>query len=194
MSAAHSHLQPVSANEAAELRALLDGVGRGERAAVGRFFDRFERDVNALVWALLGADADHDDLVSDAFEAMVKKVGQVRTVEATRAWVRQVTVNTVRMELRRRRWRRLFTRDEEGALQHPDLRIPDEAQRERTRCLYRALNRLSVDERSVLALRHLEGLELTEVAEALGQSLSTLKRHLARAEARLAVLLKGSGP
>lgn len=141
-----------------------------------------------------GADADHDDLVSDAFEAMVKKVGQVRNVEATRAWVRQVTVNTVRMELRRRRWRRLFTRDEEKALQHPDLRIPDEAQRERTRCLYRALERLPVDERSMLALRHLEGLELTEVAAAMGQSLSTLKRHLARAEARLAGLLKGSAP
>jgi hypothetical protein len=54
VSAAHSHLQPVSVSEAAELRALLEAVRLGERDAVGRFFDRFERDVNALVWALLG--------------------------------------------------------------------------------------------------------------------------------------------
>lgn len=189
MTVARSHLYPVSQTGEADLRALLDGVGRGEREAVGLFFDRFEREVNGLVWALLGADADHDDLVSEAFEAMVKKAGRVRNVAATRAWVRQVTVNTVRMELRRRRWRRLLSLDEEEALDHPDLRVPDEAERARTRALYRALGRLSDHDRTLLVLRHIEGLELTELAETLGSSPSTLKRHLVRAETRVAAIL-----
>jgi RNA polymerase sigma-70 factor (ECF subfamily) len=189
VTAARGHLQPVSDDEVAQLRALLDGLRRGERSAVGALFDRFEREVNRLVWALLGADADHDDLVNDAFEAMLKRAAEVRAPAALRAWVRQVTVNTVRMELRRRRWRRLFTRDEDAALEHPDLRVPDDAQRERTRALYRALAALSADERLVVVLRHLEGLELTEVAEATSCSLATLKRRLTRAEARLGALL-----
>jgi RNA polymerase sigma-70 factor (ECF subfamily) len=192
VTAVRSHLQPVTEDEVAQLGALLAGLRRGERQAVGALFDRFEREVNRLVWALLGADTDHDDLVNDAFEAMLKRAAEVRQPAALRAWVRQVTVNTVRMELRRRRWRRFFTRDEDAALEHPDLRVPDDAERERTRALYRALAALSADERLVVVLRHLEGLELTEVAEATGCSLATLKRRLSRAEARLGALLGAS--
>ncbi len=188
-----SHLQPVSPNEEAEVRALLEAVARGERVAIGAFFDRFEADVNRLIWSMLGADASHDDLVNQAFETMLKKVSALRQPSALRAWVRRVTVNTVRMELRRRRWQRLFSRTPEEALTYPDLRVPDEAERERARGLYHALSKLSAEERSVIVLRHVEGLELTEVAEAMELSLATLKRHLTRAEARLGALLGRSG-
>jgi RNA polymerase sigma-70 factor, ECF subfamily len=189
MTVSRSHLQPVSPSGEAEVRALLDGVTRGERAAIGAFFDRFEADVNRLVWSILGADASHDDVVNEAFETMLKKVADLRQVSALRAWVRKVTVNTVRMELRRRRWNQLFSRTPEEALDYPDLRAPSEVELERTRALYRALAKLSANERSVIVLRHLEGLELTEVADSVGLSLATLKRHLTRAEARLGALL-----
>lgn len=189
VTASRPHLRPVSDQENVALEALLREVRRKDRAAIGAFFDRFEPEVNRLVWVLLGGDADHDDLVQSAFEAMLRGVDGVRNSASVVGWVRCVTINTVRMELRRRRWRRFFSRDEEDSLECPDLRVPDDGQRERTRALYRALSRLSAEERTMLVLRHLEGLELTEVAEAMAWSLSTLKRHLSRAEDRLAVLL-----
>lgn len=191
MSAAPAHLQVVRPEEAARTQALLDGVARGDGDAISAFFTRYEAMVNRLVWRMLGADAAHDDVVNVAFEAMVRRVRDVRSPGALDAWVRAVTVNAARMELRRRRWRRLFTRqlEDDEVLAHPDLSVPDEAERERLRWLYRALDGLSADDRNMLVLRHLEGLELTEVAEALGCSLATLKRRLARAEARLAARL-----
>jgi RNA polymerase sigma-70 factor (ECF subfamily) len=185
MTAARPHLQPVNEREAVELEVLLAAVARGDREAIGLFFDRFEREVNRLVWTMLGADAEHDDLVNQAFEVMLQKIGSVRSPAAVSGWVRQVTVNTVRMELRRRRWRRFFSSEEEKALEHPDFSVPDEHERARLRALYRALDRLSVDDRTLIVLRHLEGLELTELAEAVEVSLATVKRRLARAEARL---------
>lgn len=185
MTAARPHLQPVNERDAVELEALLAAVARGERESVGLFFDRFEREVNRLVWTMLGADAEHDDLVNQAFESMLQKLASVRSAAALHGWVRQVTVNTVRMELRRRRWRRFFSSEEEQALEHPDFSVPDEHERARLRALYRALDRLSVDDRTLIVLRHLEGLELTELAEAVDVSLATVKRRLARAEARL---------
>lgn len=186
MTAARPHLQPISDREAAELVELIAGITRGEREAIGRFFDRYQREVNRLVWTMLGADADHDDLVNEAFEAMLKKIATLRIPGAMYGWVRQITVNTVRMELRRRRWRFFVSSGDDGALEHPDLSVPDEQARERLRQLYAALARLKPDDRMMVVLRHLEGLELTELAETLGCSVSTLKRHLARAEERLA--------
>ncbi|MDP1821695.1 MAG: RNA polymerase sigma factor [Archangium sp.] len=185
MNAARPHLQPVSDREAAELAELAAGIARGEREAIGRFFDRFEREVNRLVWTMLGADPEHDDLVNEAFETMLKKISSLRLPGAMYGWVRQITVNTVRMELRRRRWR-LFTSNDEAVLTHPDLNVPDEQERARLRHLYAALGRLNPDDRTLVVLRHLEGLELTELADTLDCSLSTLKRRLARAEHRLA--------
>ena len=193
MNAARPHLQPVSNEEAAELSELMSGISRGDRLAIARFFDRFEREVNRLVWVMLGADVDHDDLVNQAFETMLKKVSRVQAPAALHGWVRQVTVNIVRMELRRRRWLRLFSSNEEAALAHPDLRIPDERERERLRQLYAALGKLGADERTLVVLRHFEGLELTELAATLELSLSTLKRRLARAEEKLTRTLQGAG-
>ena len=51
-----------------------------------------------------------------------------------------------------------------------------------------ALAVLSSDERIAFSLRHLEELELTEVASACGVSLSTVKRRLKRAEERFDAL------
>jgi RNA polymerase sigma-70 factor (ECF subfamily) len=47
------------------------------------------------------------------------------------------------------------------------------------------LDRLGTDDRTVFALRFLEGLELTEVSEALGVSLATTKRRVARSWRRV---------
>ncbi len=52
------------------------------------------------------------------------------------------------------------------------------------RATYAALDRLPVDERIAFALRFIDGMELTEVAEACDTSLATIKRRLARAGAR----------
>lgn len=187
-----SHVQSASGDGESELVALLEGLARGDRVAAGRFFDCYEAEVNRIVWTLLGADSEHDDIVNDAFQSMLKGAHAVKSVAAMRGWVRAVTVNAVRQELRRRRWRRLFSPEEEG-LEHPDLRVADETERERARGLYRVLSRASGADRTVLLLRHVEGYELTELAEAMRCSLATVKRWLVRAEARLAAQLGDGG-
>ena len=52
------------------------------------------------------------------------------------------------------------------------------------RAMYRVLDALPADERMVFTLRFMSELELTEVAAACRVSLATIKRRLARAEAR----------
>ena len=187
-----THLSHVDEAELGELEGLLRALHSGNRAASGLFFDRYQQQVNSLVWALLGADAEHDDLVNAAFELMLRNIKQVRSPHALKGWVRTVTINTVRLEFRRRKWRRLFTGEQSAMLAHADLSVADASQRERTRNLYRALESLDAGARVSLVLRHVEGYELTEVAATVGCSLATIKRRLEKAEARLAIALGAS--
>ena len=59
---------------------------------------------------------------------------------------------------------------------------------EALRATYAVLEKLPADERIAFALRFVEGLELTQVAEACAVSLATIKRRLAKAEARFLAL------
>jgi RNA polymerase sigma-70 factor (ECF subfamily) len=172
-----------------ELRTLL--ARRDERAAA-YLFDTYQGEVNRIVWTLLGADADHDDIVHEAMCSILKSAHRVVDPDKLKGWVRIVTVNTVRLTLRKRRWLKLFgALDDDSEGERFEAVVPDEAQRETARRTYRALGTLPPDERSALVLRHIEGFELTEVAEAMGCSLATIKRWLSRAEDRFQRAYKG---
>lgn len=53
------------------------------------------------------------------------------------------------------------------------------------RAVYGLLSELPVDQRVALVLRRVDGLSVPEVAESMGLSVSTVKRRLKLAEARL---------
>ena len=57
--------------------------------------------------------------------------------------------------------------------------------------LYGILDQLGTRARLAFVLRYIQGMELTEVAEALRISLATAKRQLARASSRVFMLVKG---
>ncbi len=59
----------------------------------------------------------------------------------------------------------------------------------RSRRLYSLLDLLSTRERLVLVLRHVEGMTLEEIAEAMEMSLATVKRTLRHASTRLSELV-----
>jgi RNA polymerase sigma-70 factor (ECF subfamily) len=69
----------------------------------------------------------------------------------------------------------------------PDLRVvhPNPEARQAVSRLYAILDRLGSEDRIAFVLRFIEGMELTEVAAALGLSLATTKRRLAHARARV---------
>lgn len=145
-------------------------------------YDRFSKDVNRLVYRLLGPDVDHDDLVQQIFLQIIQSIGSVRDPERLAFWVRTICVNVVRSELRKRAAWRTFWRSpppaEIGDLSL-DMQAADFVNRSTD-----VLGRLSEQERLVFVLYYLEERSLPEIAEAGGFSLRTAKRRLSRARER----------
>ncbi len=165
----------------AELVALLR---TDVSAAAGALHDRYAHVVNRLVWRLLGADAEHDDIVQQVFCKVIEHARGLRDPSRLGAWVQKTTVNTVYEELRRRSVRRLFQREHTEVEFHPDLTRDSEI-RDFLLCAQKLVARLRAQDRIVFVLHFVEGHTLEEVARLCGFSLRTAKRRLNVVNTRL---------
>ncbi len=167
---------------------LVERARAGEREA----FDALVRcrldSVHRPALAILGPEADAADAVQETFVSAWRRIGDLRDVDAFDAWLGRITLNACRQQLRRRgnaRLRELPIVDDDG-LEHQlqsGERI-DERTAEADR-FDRAFARLSVEERAVLVLHHLEERPVLEIAEFLGVAAGTVKSRLFRARAAL---------
>ena len=163
--------------------AIVEGLRRGSPESALLLYDRVSARVNRLVWRLLGADPEHDDVVHQVFLNVFSSIGGLKDAAALDGWVVGLTVNTVRRELRRRKYRRLLRLDFAATVPGGEAAAADldpERQMVAHR-FYAALARMGVDERIAFTLRAIEGCALAEVAQACGCSLATAKRRVARA-------------
>lgn len=177
--------------------ALVQGVCAGNAIAMAEFHDRFALPVRRILWSIMGPDHELADLHHDVFVRALQSIGKLAEPEALPGWMNTIAVHTARSAIEkrisRRRWAAwgLAEAPQEGVSPDPMRQIDA---REALRAIHGLLDKLPVTERVAFALRFLEELELTEVAEACEVSLATIKRRLARAEARFATLARRSPP
>jgi RNA polymerase sigma-70 factor (ECF subfamily) len=169
---------PIPDNDAALVAALRAG-----RPDAGRkLFERYGRDIERVLFRVLGPDTELPDLLHDVFLAGLTSIDQVREPSALRGWLTGIAVRKARKCIvKRRRWRiiQFFAPTDmpEGEARVAPLEVS-----EALRCTYEVLARLPADERVAFALRHIDGMELTTVAASCGVSLATIKRRLVRAQ------------
>ena len=177
--------------EPADEGALVAAAIKGSSSAALALWDRYAPLVRGLLAKNLGSQADVDDGVQDVFMKVFKSLPNLRQIESLRSYIVATTLTTVRSELRKRRLRRFFfleSKDDEmpeAPIAPADLGVRVALQR-----LERALDQLKPDDRVAFCLRYVEAMELTEVAAAMGWSLASTKRYLARAKQRLWVLVE----
>jgi RNA polymerase sigma-70 factor (ECF subfamily) len=165
-----------------------DPPGSAPAAADLTFDDAFRahaRFVASIALRVLGRPSEVDDLVQDVFLCVLHRLGDLRDPAALRSWLAVITVRMARRRLRSRRMKQWFGVTDD----HDYAEIADRAASPQDRALlgelYRTLDRLPVRQRLAWTLRHVEGMDLTAVAEACDCSLSTAKRSITAAEAAL---------
>jgi RNA polymerase sigma-70 factor (ECF subfamily) len=179
----------VAVSFAGDDHALLRAFGQGDRGAAAALFDRYAALVERTIARILGSDSELADAVQEAFVRMLRSASSVRDPQALPEWVIRVAVCTAVDALRRRRRRRWLLLEPAESIE-PDAAEVDLEGREALKATYAVLDRLSIDDRTVFALRFIEGMELRQVAAACDCSLATVKRRLERAEARFAILAR----
>jgi RNA polymerase sigma-70 factor (sigma-E family) len=131
---------------------------------------------------LTGNRADAEDLVQVALAKTYLAWDKINDRTALDAYVRRAMVNTHISWWRRRKF------EEYPTDELPDQAIADHAREsEMAEVVQRALDRLPDRMRAAVILRYFEDMTESEIAQALGVSLGTVKSTVSRAVARLRV-------
>lgn len=129
-------------------------------------------------------------LTQDCFLKAWSARQRFRGESSVATWLTRIAVNLLRDHLRSRSLR-FWQKKRGSALDLVDISdwVPDGRSspegvalaRENVASVWRSVERLSAQQRSVFVLRFVEEMELDEIAGTLGMNLSTVKSHLYRA-------------
>ena len=183
---------------APESRATSDEDNVVPRAATGDadafrvLFLRHRSDVSRLVYRMLNAPADLDDVVQEVFVQVFRSLKDFRGQSKFSTWLHRVTVNVVLMHRRSARSRPVLTEEMPSELVADDGQtLPDEdAERhERMRAFQRLLAKLADKKRIVFVLHELEGMSPAEISEVVGAPVLTVRTRLFYARRELEDML-----
>lgn len=163
---------------------LYQRLVRGEARAAVLAWRAYAVMVRGLVVRALGPGAEVEDRVQDVFAVFFRKIATLKDPNALRSFLFGITIREIRTELRRRRVRHWLQLSRTGEPVET-LAVGDENARHAFERLHRVLESLDTRGHLAFVLRHFEGYELVEVAEALSCSLATVKRVLAAVETRV---------
>lgn len=142
-------------------------------------------------WSLLRDTDDADDLVQDCLVRALDGVAADRAIAAVRPWLFTIMHNLFVSRWRTMRRRRVTMRDNPAeTIEVPVAPEQDDALSRRD--LLAGLDRLTEDQRQVLLLVSVEGLEYREVASILGVPLGTVMSRLSRARDNLHAYMDGT--
>ena len=166
---------------------LVSMASMGDPKAQAAIWDRYAPLVRAIVRRSIGQESDVDDLVQEVFLRFYRNLQHLRSPEALRSFIFAISFRVTISELRSRRSRRWLRFGDSNLPTDGARAIPpaDFEAREAMAGFFSILDRLDPTDRRAFVLYHVQDLELTEVATALGVSLATIKRRLLRIGCRV---------
>ena len=171
-------------------RALVDALRSGDPHAPRRLVERFQAEVFALCFRMMGHRQDAEDVAQESFVRALRGMAGFDADRPVRPWLLGIAANRCRTALAKRGRRPGLTEDPEDRPDHrPGLIDPDDLAGELTR----ALDRLRPEYRSVFLLFHERNLPYEDIARAIDRPVGTVKTWLHRARAELAAHLTRRG-
>jgi RNA polymerase sigma factor (sigma-70 family) len=158
-----------------EVEELVRRAQRGDAIAV----EALLREVSPYVGRICGAIAldEADDAMQETLVAVFRRIGTLQEPAAFKGWVRRIAV---REAVRVARGGRVVPVDPDELHHASALSVPDGATAVEVRAI---LASLSPEQRAVLTMRHLEGLNEEEMVDVLDVAVGTVKSRLHRARA-----------
>lgn len=157
----------------------------GKRWAQREIWYRFAPMVHGLLRRSLSARRDHEDLVQEVFVRVFRRLHTLEKTTALRSFIYSFAVRVMSEEIRhfqvlQRTRTQLVLMAETGGSAPVDYEARDTLLR-----IQHILDGMKDKHRAVFVLRHVEGMDLQEIAVGLDISLATVKRYLVKAMAAI---------
>lgn len=168
-------------------------AAKGDVEAFARLVRAHSGLVYRLATRVLGAD-DAQDASQEVWIRVWRNIGKFRGESAFSTWLYKITLNTCLSSRRKEQAREA----REFGDEFPYIPAPPNSEDdpetaalagERREELFRALERVRIEHRAALVLRHMEGLSYAEVAQILDVPDGTAKGWVSRGRAALLVAL-----
>ena len=153
----------------------------GKRWAQREVWYRFAPMVYGLLRRTLSSRHEHDDLVQEVFLRVFRRLHTLEKSSALRSYIYSVAVHVVSEEIRhsyviKRAREQLVCIGHDAGNADVNFEARDALVR-----IQHILDRMKDKHRAVFVLRHVEGMDLREIATGLDISLATVKRYLVKA-------------
>lgn len=168
---------------------LVTAAQRGDRAATDVLLRRHYDRVHAVCRRIAGGTRDADDAAQEAMIRVVRNIDRFDGRSTFSTWVYRIATNTALDELRKRQRRPQLqvVSDEDSSYGRSSPREPvDEIAHREVESVVdrlaidRALADLPPDYRVPVVMRDVGDLDYSEIAEALGIPIGTVKSRIAR--------------
>ena len=173
----------------------------GDREAIGQLFASHMIRLLRTTQRILRNRQDAEDALQDGLLSAFRKLSGFKGESQFSTWLTRIVINAALMRLRRTRPEGMVSIDQVLSPHDQPLATtlpasgpnPEEIyeRREQLQLFERTLQTLPKGYRQAVWLRHVQGLQVRETAEALGLRAGTVKSRLSRA--RLRLIEKSSG-
>jgi RNA polymerase sigma-70 factor (ECF subfamily) len=175
---------------------LIALIAQARNEALSQLYDRYNRLVFSIAFAIVGDYAIAEEITLDVFVHVWQRAATYRADRGkVSTWLIAITRhhaidilrwNRSRSEANNFKWNEILAQDGPAAHQMED-QVEISLQRERIR---NALAELPADQRQALALAYFKGYTHPEIAEILKQPLGTIKTRIRLAMQKLRQMLK----
>lgn len=162
--------------------ALVELAARGDEAAFARLIHLHHADMTRVAYVVCGDALLAEDAVAGAWPIAWRRLRSLREPGRVRSWLVAIAANEARQLIRSQRRRAVVELESGRSGAAP---FGDPAGRAADIDLADALGRLPAEDRTLLALRYVAGLNASELAAATNLSPSGVRTRLARLLGRL---------
>jgi RNA polymerase sigma factor (sigma-70 family) len=166
--------------------ALVARAAAGDRDAFASIVDTYHADMARVAYVVCGDPDVAEDAVQAAWSVAWRKLRSLRDPERLRPWLVAVAANEARQLVRRRHRLSVVEIDVESV----SAPFPDPADRIGRLDLVNAIGHLKPEDRVLLALRYVAGLDSNEIGPLVGMSASGARGRLSRLLGRLRTELR----
>jgi RNA polymerase sigma-70 factor (ECF subfamily) len=192
-------------NIKAEDASLVERWRRGDISAIERLVGKYQGRIYNLILKICINPDTAAELTQDTFVKIIENIDRFESRSSFYTWAFRIAVNLTLNYCKRKttvRWTSLDAEtagEDEQAHQGlatilQDEKSPDPSQiaenRELCRLVQAALDKLDDEQKTIIVLRDIEGMDYAQIAKVLAVELGTVKSRLSRARAALRQLLE----